>query len=122
MLRRWRSDLRRSGDRSVGMAIRVEAGTAVAAAATLTGLVGAQWWLTDPVMRTAATLAATVPLLSCALRRRIPADDHQQALQSLEETRAEVAAALQQRADDLQQREQQLSSRFARFHEFLEYP
>ncbi|MFN9826639.1 MAG: hypothetical protein ACK58J_21045, partial [Planctomyces sp.] len=104
------------------MAIRVEAGTAVAAAATLTGLVGAQWWLTDPVMRTAATLAATVPLLSCALRRRIPADDHQQALQSLEETRAEVAAALQQRADDLQQREQQLSSRFARFHEFLEYP
>ncbi|TWW07999.1 hypothetical protein E3A20_28740, partial [Planctomyces bekefii] len=30
MLRRWRSDLRRSGDRSVGMAIRVEAGTAVA--------------------------------------------------------------------------------------------
>lgn len=121
------------------MAIRVEAGTAVAAAATLTGLVGAQWWLTDPVTRTAATLAATVPLLSVALRRRIPADDHpqvqqsrsaaeqqrqqyQQALQSLEETRAEVAAALQQRADDLQQREQQLSSRFARFHEFLEYP
>ena len=54
MLRRWRSDLRRSGDRSVGMAIRVKAGTAVAAAATLTGLVGAQWWLTDPLMRTVA--------------------------------------------------------------------
>ncbi|MEY4187925.1 MAG: hypothetical protein RIT02_2959 [Planctomycetota bacterium] len=121
------------------MAIRVEAGTAVAAAVSLAGLAGVQWCLSDPWLRTVASLASTLPLLSVAIRRKIPADDHphvlesrsaaeqqrqhyQQALQSLEETRAEVAAALQQRADDLQQREQQLSSRFARFHEFLEYP
>lgn len=121
------------------MGIRVEAGPAVAAAASLAGLAVVQWVVSEPVMRTVASLVSTLPLVSVAFWRRIPADDHpqvlqsrtaaeqqrqqyQQALQSLEETRAEFAAALQQRADDLQQREQQLSARFARFHEFLEYP
>lgn len=121
------------------MAVRLDLRTAAAAAVSLTGLAGVQWWLSDPVSRMAGSLLASVPLLVSAFRRGVPADDHpqvqqarreaeqhgqlyQQLLQDLEETRAAVASGLQQRADELQQREQQLSARFARFHEFLEYP
>lgn len=139
MLRLSFSDLRQSVAWSVVMAMRLELRAVAAATVSLTGLAGVQWWLSDPVSRTVGSLLAAAPLVMAVFRRGVPADDHpqvqqaraeaeqrgqvyQQLVRDLEETRAEVAAVLQQRADDLQQREQQLSARFARFHEFLEYP
>ncbi len=84
-------------------------------------------------------LLALLPVAWAALFRRPVAADHpsvqtmvQQLLQkqtelneqrlALEQIRGAVQAELERRAEELGQREQHLASRFARFHEFLEYP
>ena len=121
------------------MVFQVDKQTAGAAAATCAGLLAVQWWVPDGWPRVAGSLVSVLPLLVIAVRRPLLADTHplvedacrqaeqqrqqyQQALQDLEVTRSEALAALQQRADELQQREERLTVRFARFHEFVEYP